>query len=693
MYHYHNNTPCITGQQFIDMFSFSTYHNGTKRNYFVKHGRGGNGRDVSIEVSTMRRMDLKTKIIKEVGPLEDVKKTDYLLAVERDAAAFDFFRNYRYLNGDKETSLPEDVKPQYVNEASILNMLDRVMKMQIEARQSKPNNKLRVNEFWMDAISAIRSNPIKTDFPHRLPDSERHLERKFKRYLKEGYVSLISGKFGNRNTERVCDEAKIWLLAMWANHVEKVTSETHLFELYNAKAKVTEGWKTIKSPNTLHNFLYEPEIYSLWYGHRYGESKSKEKFTLFNTTKMPVLRDTLWYSDGTKLNYFYLNEEGKIRTTSVYEVMDVSSEFLLGYHISDSEDFVAQYKAYRMALQTAGHKPYEIAYDNQGGHKKLETSDFLKNLAHLCIRTKPYNGKSKTIELAFGRFQQEFLKRDWFFTGQNITAKKQESKANMEFVVANRSNLPSLDEIKKAYEKRRNEWNSAPHPKSEMSRRDTYYSTVNEQSPILQIGDMVELFWITRKEEVTYTADGLKFTEAKTDYKYLKYTEPLKPDFDFHFDNIGRKFVVRFDPEDMTMIWVYERDSQGQLRFVTEMTTKIEIHRAKQEQDEWEVAYIQHINRKNDEKRTAVWQQMEAVLRRQGVHPEQHGLVSPHLRGIEAPAKYGERQQKVREVRQRHDWEKATPNWECPMSNWEKEVSNAVLVGDGEQEDDIYQMI
>lgn len=60
------------------------------------------------------------------------------------------------------------------------------------------------------------------------------------------------------------------------------------------------------------------------------------------------MRDALWYGDGTKLNLYYLGEDGKVRTTMVYEVMDAYSEVLLGYHISDAEDYEQQYHAYRM---------------------------------------------------------------------------------------------------------------------------------------------------------------------------------------------------------------------------------------------------------------------------------------------------------------------------------------------------------
>ena len=74
------------------------------------------------------------------------------------------------------------------------------------------------------------------------------------------------------------------------------------------------------------------------------------------------------YGDGTKLNLYYkAAENGRwvVRTASVYEVVDAYSETLLGYAVSDTENFDVQFRAFRMAIETSGHKPYEIVTDNQ----------------------------------------------------------------------------------------------------------------------------------------------------------------------------------------------------------------------------------------------------------------------------------------------------------------------------------------
>ena len=82
----------------------------------------------------------------------------------------------------------------------------------------------------------------------------------------------------------------------------------------------------------------------------------------------PPRQPLVWRRHEANLYY----REGKtVKTINVYEVVDGFSEVLLGYHISESENFEAQYGAFRMAIQRSGHKPYEIVHDNQGGHNKL----------------------------------------------------------------------------------------------------------------------------------------------------------------------------------------------------------------------------------------------------------------------------------------------------------------------------------
>lgn len=599
--------------------------------------------------------------ISRLGDPYRIMKDNFISSyIVRDPNAYTYYRSYRLDDG---RSLPDDKIEEYIINAEILSAVNKIVNDRKAIRKALSGS----NKGIWENIATTVADMDKEKYPHTLPANHVRLREKLRAYLKEGYESLIHKGYCNKNTEKINGDARLWLLARWGGMVDKVTSIEHLFVIYNREAKV-KGWKAIESATTIRNYLYDPEVKDLWWGYRYGEQKSKEKFSLQHSTRMPSMRDSLWYSDGTKLNYFYLTEENKIETISVYEVMDAYSEVFLGYHISKTEDYEAQYKAYKMAIQFSGHRPYQLGYDNQGGHKKLEAANFLTKIAHLCIKAQPYNGKSKTIESAFGRFQDQYLKQDWFFTGQNITAISRESRANLEFIMANKANLPTLQGVVEAYKQRRLDWNSAPHPKTGISRLEMYRSSHNPRTIKVDLWDMVDIFWMERPEPIALTAYGLSFTEKKVKYDYLVYGEDNLPDQKWLRKNIDRKFIVKFDPDDMSFIMLYERDTNG-LRFVSEAKIKVTVSRGKQEQEDFEASYIATVNNTNKVLRSEAMAEMDNILAMHNMLPEQHGLKSPGARGLN---------KKVRPT------EYATVT---------KAVSNAVAGLDDDDNTDIYKMM
>ena len=374
----------------------------------------------------------------------------------------------------------------------------------------------------------------------------------------------------------------------------------------------------------------------LWYDAVYGEQAARQKFGRKHRTAQPTKRDALWYGDGTKLNLYYQDEEGKVRTTQVYVVIDAMSEVMLGWHISDSEDYEAQYLAYRMAIQTSRHKPYEIVHDNQGGHKKLDADGLFKKLCHVHRTTQPYNGESKTIEAVFGRFQQQVLHKDWRFTGQNITAKKMSSRPNLEFIEENKDSLYTLEELKDAYAKATKEWNEMQHPAYGKSRQEAYDNSVNEETQQVTAHDMVDMFWVTAKRMSTFTDQGISVTIKKEKRQYEVMSEPGVPDHEWRRQHTYERFVVKYDPYDFGSVRLYKKEADGSLRFERVAEPYVVIHRAIQEQTEGEAVFIrqqQAANTTDRIERTVAGREIEKA---HGVMPEQHGLRSPKPKGMTA---------------------------------------------------------
>ena len=571
------------------------------------------------------------------GPIEKTDSTTGHVVV-LDSEALSFFQKHRYGN---DIPLPENIKQQYYNEASILNTLKSIFDKKRIALARK-GDRIRMNEWWKECITFCKKQ--REQYPHSLPTSARSFERKYKAYLADGYSKLIHKNYGAVNAEKLTDKAKDWLIARYASPINKCTI-MQLFMEYNDKARSMwaefeksedkseerkkQLWRELKSEQTIYKFLHKPEIQPLWYASRYGELLSKGKYTRQHKTLLPTMRDALWYGDGTKLNYFYLDENGKISTCYVYEAMDVYSECLLGYAVCKNEDFEAQYHAYKMAMHFSGHKPYEICFDNQGGHKKLQASTFFKSLARLAINTQPYNGQSKTIESAFGRFQADFLHKEWFFTGQNITAKKQESKINREFLNANKTNLPTFSEVIKIYEQRRQEWNEAKHFDTGISRIEMYRNSNNPKAPKVEFYDMISMFGVINDKSIKYRSNGIILTVKTQKYQYEVLTIEGQPDFDFLRSNVDREFHIGYDPEDMTTVSLYVKTPTGDYRFVSIAQKYIQIHRAKQEQDELDHAFIAAMDKKNKELRLSMQEETEQLLERNDCHPAQHGLNMP----------------------------------------------------------------
>ena len=633
-----------------NLISESKYKQDLCRGKFKTAQRGCRGNKAYLFFEDVQERSLKEMIrnIEGCDPYDLASQNLIKGVLVIDQAAREFFRDYRY-NGGK--SIPVETQVEYTYNASMLKLLWSMANRSKRERRTFGQNTEAV---WRK-LSEQASQLDKKAYPHSLPANWRILKDKASEFgaawakdHREAYKLVIHRNFGNTSAEKLTEPARMWALAKWGSMVDKVVSYTDLLDQYNKKAK-EEGWMQLKSDMTLRNYLEHKDVRPIWEASRLGELKFAQKYGYQHQIEPTGMRDCLWYSDGTKVNCYYLHtytdKEGRTkhtpRTTSVYEVMDDYSEYLLGYCISDSEDYISAFNAYRMAMQTAGHKPYQVSFDNGSGNLKLQASGFFDSMSHLNIRTKPYHGNSKTIESAFGRFQSQYLKKDWFFTGQNMGSKKDESKANMEFINANIANLPTLEELREYYRQRRDEWNAAPHPRTKKPREQMYRESVNAQCPAIAKQDMVDLFWIMRTDSVQVDNSGIEFQDRNVKYRYTPYKEDGLPDQEWIMFNLGKSYFIKWDPADAETIWLYSLTPQGlrQVRELRDPRTVQVLHRGKQEQTEGEAQYFRSVDTEGKDLRIKMRDQFDEILEQHNLLPEQHGLNSPKLSGIEGRRK------------------------------------------------------
>ena len=611
---YHDNKLCTTYEECSGGES-PIVKEGTLRSWLsrglVQYARRAKGRGVKalIDVMTMPK-EIQQELIARYGLPEKPSLKAEVVEVARDVKALNYFNQYRYYNGQgEEQSLPSDIILEYTLNASVLNVL-----IQEEKRLRAMGNKLNNNRTDIGGILISLSEALRTEYGHSLPASERRLREKLRDYKKKGYATLISRAMGNSNSTKITEEAGEYLIALKLSKLPTLSHED-ILEAYNYKCQET-GWKPLESIQALRNYLYSPAVKPKWYGGRVGELSAYQVYGYKHKTTMPERRDSLWYIDGTKLNLYY-NKEGKLATAMVVEVIDAYSDCLLGYAITEAEDFQAQYRAVRMALEKAGHRPYELVHDNQGGQTSKVAKEWFDRIALVHRTTQPNRPQSKTIENLFGRFQQEVLKRMPWFTGANVTAKSDENRPDLEWIKANLNLLPrSLEELEEQYVVLREEWNLRKHHRTGVARIEMYETSHNEALTPFSEADYEALFLLTRPRTIRFEGRGLVLESGKQEYAYDAYTETQKGkllvDFEWRLKNIGQEFVVRYDPEDLSKLYLYKETANG-LRFERIVTSKVVVARAIQEQTSSDAEYIRYIQQADKEARLALVAEQRAI--------------------------------------------------------------------------------
>lgn len=633
---YYNKILCVTFAELTGgrdpVMKANTLKCNVQRSNIACARRGGGEGTQALYVWSSIPEKYRRRFVATYGdPEEKMREAMTKASIKIDAKAREYYEAYTYMDKDgQERHLTEKMIEEYTINASVLGELEKMAARRQAIRSSLNAPMSGAWDLILDSSERMRES-----YGHTLPGTLARLKTRLKAWKADGYQSVVSGKLGNSSALKITGDFLKLIVALKRSKVP-VYTDAQLFERANEIAE-ERGWKPIRSLSGMKKWLNSPSVEPLWYDAVYGEQAARQRYGRKHKTALPTRRDTLWYGDGTKLNLYYRDEQGKVRTTQVYEVIDAMSEVLLGYCISDTEDYEAQYHAYRMAIQKSGHKPYEIVYDNQGGHKKLDSDGFIGKICRVHRPTQPYNGESKTIESVFGRFQAQVLHKDWRFTGQNVTAKKASSRPNVEFIEANKDSLYTLEELKDAYAAARKEWNEGVHPATGERRIDMYEKSVNEETQEVTLHDMVDMFWVFTKRMATFTDQGLQVTIKGEKRQYEVCSSPGVPDHEWRRKHTYERFIVAYDPYDFASIRLYTKGTDGSLRFERTAEPYILIHRALQDQQGTDDAkFIRQEQEANLQDRIERTVAGRTIAAEHGTDAEQQGLHSPKLKGTTA---------------------------------------------------------
>ncbi len=492
------------------------------------------------------------------NPYEYMAKEPIRKLIEKDFKAESFYTVFKL---SEDRNLPLEFINKYTTAASFLNML---LRLNGDKKMIRNQLNLTLESFWQHVAEIIEADSID------LPASYKRLRLKMDEYKENGYPSLISGKFGNKQAAKIKDELSESLLLELIAHPNQYDDVLVSIQ-YNKWAEANE-YKTITA-GTVGGWRRDRGFEII------GSREGREKYNNTLRRKVSRMRPSqptyLWESDDNHLDWYFsgdkANEFNKIKGIIV---TDSFNDYVLGYAITDSEMPSELVKlAYLNAMchvkeLTGGwYLPNEVKTD-QWNIKQLRP--FYEGIGHYYDT--PVGSKNRGwLENFFGHIDWErSMKIDNNnYTGHNITAKT--TGVNLEIVQQNRKNWAHISEAEAQMANHVNRLRLMPRnydPKNK-SRQQEWLEAFQampeaKKKPITQ-EQMLLKFGFKHAWSNRITDQGICPTIMGIQYQYA-VPQAL------YIQNAGKKVDVIYNPYDMSSVLI--TDNNG-LRFVAESMTEV----------------------------------------------------------------------------------------------------------------------
>jgi hypothetical protein len=376
--------------------------------------------------------------------------------------------------------------------------------------------------------------------------------------------SLISSKFGKTNNCKRSDWHinQLVKLARFGNQPKSVTLCNNL----NAEAK-KRGMKEI-SYETLRLWMTDPSVHNKLRLAYEGHMKWMNNRMFVINTEGASGPDVLWFADGETVELYWYDGKA-LRRENYVVIMDDYSRKIIGW-ARGTESHDTTYRAVKHAIEHRGTVAWQFKTDKGPGFKGTTIEDFFDTVfAGGYGHTPATTGlaRAKAIEPMFARFREQVLAVEFVnHSFGNITSAG--PQANPDFIKEHLHEFPTnVHQLDNQWMQAVELWNNRAHQEGRhagKSPNELYDVEYDERKYVSELW-MTEKFWLSKPKPSTYEPQGLKITWAKQDYLYLAPVpvrtntseDDLRKVAQFLNENAGRRFDVKFDPDNLDRVALY----------------------------------------------------------------------------------------------------------------------------------------
>uniref|UniRef100_UPI003216BDF6 hypothetical protein n=1 Tax=uncultured Draconibacterium sp. TaxID=1573823 RepID=UPI003216BDF6 len=268
--------------------------------------------------------------------------------LEADAEATSFFSTYLLPDG---RHLKPDTQKEYNTNAMFLNAVGVLVKNRRAQRRALGGQQ---NDVWTPIANVVAQ--LKDSYKHTLPGNPRRLYDRHRKYVKEGYPSLIHKNFCNDHSRKVNEQIESLIIALACmdnkpyfkgNHgsvhdmylqflggaIQPV--DVHTGEIYNAEDfRNNDGTPVVISDSTVWNYLSTPKNRVIISQFRNDKKYNEDTFAPHHHRHAPLYSFSKISMDDRDLPRKAMDG----RRPKVYYAYDVASTCVTGASYSRDKD-------------------------------------------------------------------------------------------------------------------------------------------------------------------------------------------------------------------------------------------------------------------------------------------------------------------------------------------------------------------
>jgi hypothetical protein len=509
----------------------------------------------------------KRAITEKVGNVRQAAKQNVLEGlIEHSATASEYFENYMI---DDDRHLPADKRREYYTNAIVLEAVGRLIESRNSKRKALGN---RATRFWDEISEAVQElnaecgmqnaecgMGTRLGYGHTLPENARSLERKYQRYLAEGYGSLVHKAYqnGSKNAAKVADENQKAMLVTFMSDPRNLDN-AQVAKLYNMVAQQMD-WKKITASAVA---VWRDKCDDLIYARRHGAEMYRAGKEMQVKRSAPTRPLLFWTMDGWDVELLYQHKPDKGATTyhnrlTMVVVLDACCKYPIGFAVGRNESPSLIKEALRDAereTQRLFGRMYRVAQLQSDHFAMKNLNPTYQMVADKVTPARVKNAKAKPIEAWFNYFNKKYCQMQTNWSGFGITSRK-ELQPNTEFITKYKKDFPDFAGVVGQI---------VGFIQKERAELETAYVAAFMADGLKELGTAQYLMTFgesTGERRYLLQGTGIRCTIGgrKLDYDC----------FDTHFRKYGStRWQLRYDPEDAHYAVAVNEDES--LQFVLE---------------------------------------------------------------------------------------------------------------------------